>query len=410
MPVSGSDGLSGLTVPHDEMKILFLAPQPFYEERGTLIAVDLLLRALAERGDKVDLLTMHVGEERKYSGLRIFRIRPWPRPKTVKPGLSLAKIWCDLFLFFAAVRLARKEQYELIYGVEEAGFMALVLGKLRGTPYVFDVDSSMTTQIIDRAPWLSPLAFAMRWLESIPARHAAAVVPMCDSLATEIARVSPQAVFILHDICLPGDPEAAVDDLRDLVKITDELIVMYVGNLESYQGIDLLLESFEIVVKAGTRCRLIIIGGRDTDVASYQARADQLNIRRHVDFIGPRPVGALDKYLRQADVLVSPRIHGTNTPMKIYSYLGSGRAVVATNLQTHTQVMDDTTSALAAPEPSAFAEALMRVLASKDERDRLGNQAAAVAQEKYSWTAFRGQVDRIFDFLEREIANDRDSV
>ena len=47
--------------------------------------------------------------------------------------------------------------------------------------------------------------------------------------------------------------------------------------------------------------------------------------------------------LLAADVLVSPRLKGLNTPMKIYSYLDSGSAVLATRLRTHTQVLDDGT-------------------------------------------------------------------
>ena len=382
-----------------------IAPQPFYEERGTLIAIDLLLRAQAERGNEVDLLTVHLGESRSYAGLQIFRVRPWPRPRRIRPGLSLAKIWCDLFLFFAAIRLVRQNRYRLIHAVEEAGFMALVIGKMFRTPYVFDVDSSMTTQIINRFKWLSPVTRLLKWLESIPARHAAAIIPMCDSLAEDIAHVSSQRIFVLNDICLPGNPEATADDLRELLDIKNELLVMYVGNLEPYQGIDLLLDSFGKVIERGTCSRLVIIGGLTEDVAKYRAQADELNIGQHVNFIGPRPVGALDKYLCQADLLVSPRIQGTNTPMKIYSYLGSGRAVVATNLQTHTQVMDDSTAALAAPEAQAFADAMVRVLGNEEERERLGKQAATLAEEKYSWPAFKRQVDRIFDELEQDLAD-----
>ncbi len=387
------------------MRILMIVPQPFYEERGTLIATDLLLRALAGRGGEVDLLTIHLGESRSYTGLRIFRVRPWPRPRVIKPGLSLAKIWCDLFLFFRAMRFVRQNRYNLIHAVEEAGFMALVIGKMFRTPYVFDVDSSMTTQIIDRFKWLSPVSRLLKWLESIPARHAAAIIPMCDSLAEDIARVSSQRVFVLNDVCLPGDPEATAEDLRDLLELQDELLVMYVGNLEPYQGIDLLLESFGKIIDRGTCSRLVIIGGRAEDIDKYKSQADELNIGQHVNLIGPRPVGALDKYLCQADLLVSPRIQGTNTPMKIYSYLGSGRAVVATNLQTHTQVMDDSTAVLAAPEAQAFADAMLRVLGNEEERKRLGEQAAALAEKKYSWPAFKRQVDSIFDDLERDLTD-----
>jgi glycosyltransferase involved in cell wall biosynthesis len=386
------------------MNILMLAPQPFYEERGTLIATDLLLKALAERGDQVDLLTTHLGDSRTYFGLRIFRISPWPRPNRLRPGFSLAKIWCDVFMFFSAIRLVRKGKYDLVHAVEEAGFIAFVIRKLYRVPYVFDVDSSMTTQIIDRFTWLWPLSRLLRWLEAIPARHAAVVVPMCESLAEDIAKISQQKVTVLHDIRLPGDPAATAEDLRSSMQIEHDVLVIYVGNLEPYQGIDLLLYSFEIVVGHVPRARLVIIGGRNEDIKKYEARVNELELSKHVNFIGPRPVGALEQYLKQADLLVSPRIHGTNTPMKIYSYLGSGRAVVATNLPTHTQVMDDSTAALAAPDPEAFAHEVIRLATDKEERERLGKNAAALAEEKYSWPAFKQQVNQIFDDLEKNIA------
>ena len=53
-------------------------------------------------------------------------------------------------------------------------------------------------------------------------------------------------------------------------------------------------------------------------------------------------------------MLVSPRLKGLNTPMKIYSYLDSGSAVLATRLRTHTQVLDDGIAYLVEPEPVAL--------------------------------------------------------
>lgn len=182
---------------------------------------------------------------------------------------------------------------------------------------------------------------------------------------------------------------------------------MYVGNLEPYQGIDLLLDSFKIVLQELEDVCLIVIGGRSEDIEHYQNRASELGIDAKVRFVGPRPVDALNNYLRQADVLVSPRVHGTNTPMKIYSYLGSGRAVVATDLATHTQVMDSRSAALASADPQAYADALSRVLADEDERNELGKNAVELVEEKYSWPAFKKQVNRIFGDLEKELAERR---
>ncbi len=63
-----------------------------------------------------------------------------------------------------------------------------------------------------------------------------------------------------------------------------------------------------------------------------------MGIASHVYFCGSRPLQELGHYLNQANILLTPRIQGNNTPMKLYSYLGSGKAVLATDLLAHTQV------------------------------------------------------------------------
>jgi hypothetical protein len=65
-------------------------------------------------------------------------------------------------------------------------------------------------------------------------------------------------------------------------------------------------------------------------------------------FAGERPAAEIPSYLLAADLLVSPRSRGTNTPLKIYQYLRSGKAIVATRLLTHTQVLSDQTAILTA--------------------------------------------------------------
>ena len=62
-------------------------------------------------------------------------------------------------------------------------------------------------------------------------------------------------------------------------------------------------------------------------------------------------------------MLVSPRSRGTNTPLKIYQYLRSGRAIVATRLLTHTQVLDDSVAILTGVSPQEFADGILAALA-----------------------------------------------
>ena len=76
-------------------KILLIAPHPFFQERGTPIAVELLIRALTECGYQIDLLTFNEGSDISYPGLTIHRVKPYPRIENVRPGFSGKKILCN---------------------------------------------------------------------------------------------------------------------------------------------------------------------------------------------------------------------------------------------------------------------------------------------------------------------------
>jgi glycosyltransferase involved in cell wall biosynthesis len=103
---------------------------------------------------------------------------------------------------------------------------------------------------------------------------------------------------------------------------------------------------------------------------------------------GQRPAEEIPAYLDAATILVSPRSTGTNTPLKIYQYLRSGRPIVATDLRTHTQVLSDDIALLAAATPAGFAAAMLRAFADPTRAAAIGAAARYVAETKYSDEAY----------------------
>src|ERR1035437_7231190 len=87
--------------------------------------------------------------------------------------------------------------------------------------------------------------------------------------------------------------------------------------------------------------RLLLAGGKPDQVARARDAARSAGADAAVIFAGERPASKIPAYLLAADVLVSPRSRGTNTPLKIYQYLRSGRPIVATRLLPPTQVLSD---------------------------------------------------------------------
>ncbi|NOQ87375.1 MAG: glycosyltransferase [Gammaproteobacteria bacterium] len=224
---------------------------------------------------------------------------------------------------------------------------------------------------------------------------------MCDALAEEAGKYRDNNIVILKDVSLVGQQESSAKaaDLRSELDLSGNL-VMYIGNLESYQGIDLLLQSFLLVSQQNAEASLVIIGGSEKDIAKYRELTSQLGIEKQVYLLGPRPVGQIRHYMAQADVLVSPRTQGLNTPMKVYSYLDSGVAVLATRLSTHTQVMNDDIAMLAAPESDAFSKALLKLLADKELRIQLAAAAGETMQREHNYAAFRQKVHGLYARLE----------
>jgi glycosyltransferase involved in cell wall biosynthesis len=180
-------------------------------------------------------------------------------------------------------------------------------------------------------------------------------------------------------------------------------IVMYVGNLEPYQGIDLLLESFRIAHGRDGRHHLVIVGGSETDIARYTGMASRLGIGGHVHFLGPKPIEDLPKYLAEADILVSPRIRGENTPMKIYSYMFSGQPILATRMTTHTQVLNDGNAVLADPVPERFADALCELLEDSRKREDIGLRAIRDVEERYSFKVYKEKLARIYGVIAQDL-------
>ena len=91
-----------------------IAPEPFFEPRGTPFSEFHRIRALTALGHQVDLVTYPFGQNVSMPGLRVFRsLRP-PLVNGVKIGPSLAKIPLDAMLTLTAIRRALSGRYDAI--------------------------------------------------------------------------------------------------------------------------------------------------------------------------------------------------------------------------------------------------------------------------------------------------------
>ena len=379
------------------MNVLLLAPQPFYQERGTPIATRMLARALCEAGYKVDMLTYHIGEDVEIPGLSIYRTWRIPFINTMPIGFSFGKLLCDVLLFFKTLRMLWKGNYDVLHAGEESIFFTLLIPRGRRR-IVYDMDSSMPDQLIEKWSFLRVLSPLMYGLERLAIRRADVVLPVCDALAERVKDAAPgKSLCVLEDVAMDLTPSGEpVDDVRSHLP-EDSVIAMYVGNLEHYQGIDLLIDA--VVLVDCDALHVVLIGGSDQDIETYRSRTDASGISGKFTFLGRRPVADLMEYLRQADVLVSPRIKGVNTPMKVYSYMGAGRAIIATDIPSHTQVLDAESAMLVSVDPTDFADGFSELCRRPDLRESCAKASLQRAKSRHTYTVFENKLRDVYASL-----------
>jgi len=379
-----------------KLRILILAPQPFFQHRGTPIATRLLAVELAHMGHDVHLLVYHEGEDVEMPGVTVHRTARLPFVKNIRPSFSWKKIACDIAMFFKAMKLVRQNSFDVVHAVEEAAFIAQVLNKVYRVPYIYDMDSSLPIQLVDKLQVLLPAKKMLQMCERSVIRSSIGVVAVCKELEKIAIDHAPEKnVATLEDISLLEDAMEGEENLREKYGIEGPLM-LYVGNLEGYQGIDLLLDGFQYALQRGCKGNVVIIGGTEESIELYREKAAGLGISDNTFFCGARPVELLGHYLKQADILLSPRVQGNNTPMKLYSYLDSGKVVLATDLPTHTQVLDHEVSYLVFPDKEAMATGMEHLLSDHTLRDKLGAAGRRVARARYSLAAFRRKLQKFY--------------
>jgi glycosyltransferase involved in cell wall biosynthesis len=376
------------------VRILMIAPEPFFEPRGTPFSEFHRIRALTALGHEVDLVTYPFGQTVEMPGLRVFRsLRP-PLVHHVTIGPSLAKIPLDALLALTAVRRALAGGYDAIHSHEEGGVIGAVLAMMLRVPHLYDMHSSLPQQLsnfaFSRSRVIRRVFLAV---ERFMIRQSRVVIVICPALEQTVRGIDLQARIVLIENA-PGSaedeatPEQAAAVRASLGLTAGTPMVLYTGTFEAYQGLDLLFEAMAIVQRTRPDARLVLAGGRADQVERARIQARSAGIGAVTVFAGERPASEIPSYLLTSNVLVSPRSRGTNTPLKIYQYLRSGKPIVATRLLTHTQVLSDDTAILTGPTASEFADGILAGLGDVARAARVGREALTLAATKYSYEAY----------------------
>jgi len=391
---------------HHSSRILLVAPQPFYEDRGTPIAIRHVLEALSVANYNVDLLTFDVGSDIELPGLRICRVGGMLGIKQIPIGFSLRKLALDIIMTFALLKMLRNEDYACVHAVEEAVFPSLLIARRHRIPVIYDMQSCIPDQLRNHPFFGRPLVQRiLRGCEGWALNKAALVIGSA-GLRSYVRKVAPSAR--IEEWHFPGQPNlssaAQVAECRRICSIALEApVVLYSGNFARYQGVTLFVEAIPQILKTMPDAVFVLVGGDESSMAPDMRKAMRLVPPTSIRILPRQPRETLPAFIAMADVLVSPRAEGDNLPLKVFDYIAAGKAIVATDYPIHRTILSDERALLVEPNAAAFATGVIRLLKDRRLADQLGAAAQLHSDQNYGLAPFQRFVDEMY----RQVSDDR---
>jgi glycosyltransferase involved in cell wall biosynthesis len=380
-------GLPGSVVADDPVVYLRtdleLAIKPL-TAGGSLSHTRGIARALLRRGQAVELWT--TGEMADLpDGLRQRRL---PVLLRANIPIEVAELLSSLLQAWVLARAASRPAF--VYQRYSLNNLAgLVLAGRWKAPLLMEVNASEVTW---RREW-STLRFPRlaTACERLVLRHSDTILTVSENARRDLLEMGadPRLVKIVPNGVDVEQFRGAKP--RCLPFPSRSFVVGFTGLFYPWHGTRYLAEAFALLRRRYPDARLLMVGdGEEAPlVRSILARE---GLERDTLLTGVVPQHQVPGYLAAADVLVAP--YGRNddfigSPVKIWEYMASGRAIVATRVAQIGQVLRDRDTALVVSpsDPPALAAAFAELHDDEQLRARLGARAQVEAAQQHSWDA-----------------------
>ena len=382
-------------------RILFIASQPFFEWRGSPIRLGFDLQALTELGYTVDFLTLPLGERREIPGVNIRRAPNIFFARRISIGPSLLKLGFDFLLLWMALGSVLRRRYAVVHGVEDCGLLAWMAARVGRARLIFERHSDPSSY--HKGGLRNVIMRAYAAVERFVMRRADAVIGTGPGLVADA-----QSVGRASRACLiPDIPSSLVEATEAgraaararCMRQPDDILIGYVGSFAVYQGIDLLFAAIPIVAAAEARARFIIIGGSPAEIHERKEALAAAGYPHTVLFLGHIPPDQLPDVLAATDILLSPRISGMNTPLKLLDYLKAGAAIVATDCEANRLILNHENAQLTPLTPECFAEGILALCRDPGRRERLSSAGAELLASQHNFAHFREGLRQCYTYV-----------
>ncbi|MBU0877985.1 MAG: glycosyltransferase family 4 protein [Candidatus Omnitrophica bacterium] len=372
------------------MKVLMIAPTPFFSDRGCHVRIFEEASSLIKKGNEVTICTYHLG--RDTGPINIRRIINVPWYAKLDPGPSCHKLYLDFLLFLLLLWACYKDRPDIIHAhLHEGGFIGLLPSKLLNIPLAMDIQGSLVEELLDHS-FFSRNGFLCKVFTSLEKwiyKKAKLIFASSSRSADYIKKafqISEEKIVVIQDGVDPERfcPCPKKERLRKKLKIPgDKKIIVYLGTLNELEGIEILLEAVSILsVRRGDFC-LLLMGY--PNVENYRDLAAKSNLKDKVRFTGRVEYEKAPEYLSLGDIAVSAKVSKTEANGKLYNYMAMGLPTVTFDTPVAREALGELGIYAKFGDPLSLAEQLDDTIHNDVLCKELSCKLRDRAKESFSW-------------------------
>lgn len=379
-----------------------LAPTPYFADRGCHVRIYEEARALIHRGCDVRIVTYHNG--RDMPGIPTHRIAGLPWYRRLTAGPSWQKPLLDLQLLFKALSVARSFRPQILHAhLHEGASIALMLRPLLGIPLVMDFQGSLTTECRDHGFFKggSLLERLFSGVERFVNGAADAIITSstagAEALVSEWGVPKRKVSAVIDGVDTEFFRPYPRGEARRQLGIADTTpLVVYLGLLNRYQGVDLLLESAKLLKERGSRLRFLVMGYPEQE---YREAARRMGLADMVTFSGRIDYGQAALYLSAGDLAVSPKLSASEANGKLFNYMACGLPTLVFDTPVNREILADSGVYAACGDAADLARNMEELLADGGRRAGLSQGVRDRVVREHSWDSRAASIVELYQRL-----------
>ncbi len=273
---------------------------------------------------------------------------------------------------------------------------ALWVGRQAGIPVVYEVRAPWEEAAIDHGTYgqRSWQYQIVKRLETWVCRQAQHVAVLCQGLRDEMIQrgvPSEKLTIIPNGVDVSSFHKCAPDaEFAARWELTGKKIVGFLGSFFRYEGLDLLIEAIARVVRQDPNVVLLLVGEGKAE-EELKAQVSRLQLDKHVILPGSVAPEKIPGVYALVDVLAYPR-HSLRltelvTPLKPLEAMAMEKALVASNVGGHRELIRDGQTGLLFPagNVAALAAAIQRLLNDSALRASLEQEGLRWVRQERPW-------------------------